>query len=107
MITELKSIAEHDDFVRENKTAVVHFGFKWNSFDRTMQRTLIELLPEFAGKIVVGFVDVDNNETIELIRQINLVNVPTLAFYANGERQAITVGLKPMDEVRAQIQSLL
>jgi thioredoxin-like negative regulator of GroEL len=107
MMTELKSVAEYKDFVAENPVAVVHVGFHWNSFDRTMQRTLIELAPEFDGKVRFAFLDVDRNETVEIIKQINLVNVPTLVYFQNGNHIATEVGMRPMDDVRGQIISIL
>ena len=107
MIVELKTVAEYEKLIQQNGVAVVHFGFRWNSFDRTMQRTLFELKPEFGDKIQFGFVDIDNNETIELLQRINLVNSPTLVYFRGGEHLASHVGMRPMDEIRQRIQTLL
>ena len=107
MITELKTVAEYENFTGQNGVVAVHFGFRWNSFDRTMQRTLFELKPEFGEKIQFGFVDVDNDKTIELLQRINLVNSPTLIYFRNGVHQATHVGMRPMDEIRQRIQTLL
>ncbi len=107
MITEIETVEEYNAFTQNNGFAIVQFGFKWNSFDRTMMRTLIELEPEFAGKVALGFIDIDENGTIEVLRQINLVNVPTLTYFQNGEHITTVVGMRTMDDVRQKIQSLL
>ena len=107
MIAELKTVEDYEKLIEQNGVAVVHFGFRWNSFDRTMQRTLFELKPEFGDKIQFGFVDIDNNETIELLQRINLVNSPTLVYFRGGEHLASHVGMRPMDEIRQRIQTLL
>ncbi len=107
MIRQIKTVAEYDALTQQTGIVIVHFGFEWNSFDRTMQRTLFELQPEFGETVSFGFIDVDNNATVELLKKINLVNVPTLVYFLNGEQQAVEVGMKPMDDIRGRIQSLL
>jgi thioredoxin 1 len=107
MIRLIETIEQYEKLIEQNGVAVVHFGFRWNSFDRTMQRTLFELKPEFGDKVQFGFVDIDNNETIELLQRINLVNSPTLVYFRNGSLVAIQVGMLPMDEIRQRIQALL
>ena len=107
MIQQIKTVSEYDELVNQKGVVVIHFGFEWNSFDRTMQRTLFELQPEFNDTVSFGFVDVDTNATVELLKKINLVNVPTLVYFLNGEQQAVEVGMKPMDDIRAKINMLL
>lgn len=107
MIQQVKTVAEYEFLIQRAGIVVVHFGFAWNSFDRTMQRTLFEMQPEFGGNVAFGYVDVDNNATAELLKKINLVNVPTLVYFLDGEQQAVEVGMKPMAEIRAKIQNLL
>ncbi|HEX8566992.1 MAG TPA: thioredoxin family protein [Pyrinomonadaceae bacterium] len=107
MIRLIETIEQYEKLIEQNGVAIVHFGFRWNSFDRTMQRTLFELKPEFGDKIQFGFVDIDNNETIELLQRINLVNSPTLVYFRGGEHLASHVGMRPMDEIRQRIQTLL
>lgn len=106
-IIELKTVEAYEELTTKNPAAVVHFGARWNSFDRTMLRTLVELEPEFSGKVKFGFIDIDENATIEVLRQIDLVNVPTLAYFKNGENVLTRTGMRPMDDIRQQIQSLL
>jgi thioredoxin-like negative regulator of GroEL len=107
MIKQINSVMEYSALIQKEAVVIVHFGFAWNSFDRTMQRTLFELQPEFGETVSFGFVDVDNNATVELLKQINLVNVPTLVYFLNGEQQAVEVGMKPMDDIRTKITMLL
>jgi thioredoxin-like negative regulator of GroEL len=107
MITQIKTIEEYETFTHQSGVVVAHFGFGFNAFDRMMQRNLIELVPEFSGKAIFAWVDVDKNALIELAAQINLVNTPTLIYFQNGEQAAIEIGMRPMDEVRRRINSIL
>lgn len=107
MNQQIKTLTEYESLTRKAGVTVVHFGFAWNSFDRMMQRTLLELQPEFSETVAFGYVDVDNNGTVELLKTIKLVNVPTLVYFLNGEQQVVEVGMKPMDEIRTKIKSLL
>lgn len=106
MIQHLKTVEEHNEFTQQDGVRVVHYGFQWNSFDRMMQRNLLELAPEFGEKAAFGYVDVDQNATIELIQRINLVNVPTLVYFKNGEQQLIQVGMRTMDDIRNTLVDL-
>lgn len=107
MIHPLKTVQEHDEFTQQEGVRLVHYGFQWNSFDRMMQRNLLELAPEFSERAAFGYVDVDQNATIELVQRINLVNVPTLVYFKNREQQMIQVGMRTMDDIRSNIQTLL
>lgn len=107
MIQTIKTVGEYDVFTQREGIVVVHFGFNWNSFDRTMQRSLVELKPEFGEKAFFGYVDADKNATLDLVVRINLVNTPTLVYFKNGEQQFVQVGMRPQDEVRQNIQALL
>jgi thioredoxin-like negative regulator of GroEL len=107
MIQQIETIEQYESLTKQNGIVVVHFGFRWNSFDRTMLRTLVELKPEFGERMQFGFVDIDNNETIELLQRINLVNSPTLLYFRDAELLATHVGMRPMDEIRQRINSLL
>lgn len=106
MIQRLKSVAEYDALTQQTWAVIVHFGFAWNSFDRTMQRTLVELKPEFGEKIAFGFVDIDQNATTELLQRISLFNSPTLVYFRDGKQLAVEVGMKTMDDVRSRINDL-
>lgn len=107
MIKQIKTVAEFDEFVAQNPIVVAHLGFGFNAFDRMMQRNLVELAPEFAGKIAFAWVDVDLNQTIELAARANLVNTPTIIGYQNGAQQFSLVGMLPQDEIRGKINELL
>lgn len=107
MIKPIKTVAEYDDFIKQNSLAVAHLGFGFNAFDRMMQRNLLELAPEFAGKIQFAWVDVDLNQTIQIAADANLVNTPTIIGFKNGEQQFALVGMRPQDEIRGKINELL
>jgi thioredoxin 1 len=107
MIRQIKTVTDFDAFIESAGVVVAHFGMNFNSFDRTMQRNLIELKAEFPARVEFATIDIDSNETIKLAARINLVNTPTLVFYLNGEQKETLVGMRTMDDIRARILSLL
>jgi thioredoxin-like negative regulator of GroEL len=101
------TVREYDAFINQEGVVVAHLGFGFNAFDRMMQRNLIELEPEFGGKVVFAWVDIDKYATIELSARINLVNTPTLVYFKNGEELAKEIGMRPMHDVRNRINTIL
>lgn len=107
MIKQLKTVDEYDNFTKQKSLVIIHIWADWNAHDRTMQRTLIELEPEFPEKLKIGAIDFDNNATFAILQKLNILNVPALIYFFDGEQIAAQTGLRPMDEIRHKILSLL
>ncbi|MDY0285274.1 MAG: thioredoxin domain-containing protein, partial [Bacteroidales bacterium] len=64
-----------------------------------------EMAEEFAGKAVIGKVDVDNNPGVT--GQFGVRNIPTVLFIKNGEIVDKQVGAVPKNALVAKLEKLL
>ena len=91
--------------LRSNKLAVVDFWAEWCGPCRMIAPIVEELAEEYAGKAVIGKVDVDNNPFI--CDKYGIRNIPTILFFKNGEIVDKQVGAAPKNALAAKIQSFI
>ena len=61
-----------------------------------------ELETEYAGKVKVGKVNVD--EQIELAQMFRVASIPTVILFKNGQPAATSVGYRPKEDFIAMLQ---
>ena len=64
-----------------------------------------ELAQEYEGRVVIGKMDVDNND--EVVGQFGIRNIPTVLFLKNGEMVDKIVGATSKDKFVEKIEALL
>lgn len=64
-----------------------------------------ELSTELEGVAKIAKVNVDNEP--ELAGQFNVMSIPTLILFKDGQPQEMLVGLSPKDTLKAKIQKYL
>ena len=69
--------------LKSDKPVLVDFWAEWCGPCRMVGPVVEELSTEYAGKAVVGKVNVDNNSGISA--KYGIRNIPTLLFFKNGE----------------------
>lgn len=84
---------------------VLDFSATWCGPCKKIAPIISELAEEYAGKVVVGKCDVDENE--ELTSKYGIRNVPTVLFIKNGEIVNKHVGAAPKSEFVKLIEELL
>ena len=68
--------------LESSQVALVDFWAQWCGPCRAIAPIIEELSEEFAGRAIVGKVDVDSNPETAL--EYNVRNIPTLLFIKNG-----------------------
>ncbi|GAA0521831.1 thioredoxin [Paractinoplanes deccanensis] len=63
-----------------------------------MARTLAELAPEFAGRLLIATLNADENP--ETARAHRIMSLPTLLVYSGGVLTGSTVGARPKSVLR-------
>lgn len=87
------------------KVAVVDFWAEWCGPCLAVAPIIEELAKDYAGKAVIGKVDVDNNQDISM--RYGIRNIPTILFIKNGQVADKQVGLAPRNVLEAKLKALL
>lgn len=84
---------------------VVDFWAPWCGPCKMLGPVIEELSQEYDGKILVGKVNVDEND--ELCQQFNIMNIPTVLFFKNGELVDRHVGFARKSDMQQKFETLL
>ena len=89
-VTELNA-ATFDEAIKGDKPVLVDFWAVWCGPCRMMSPVVDKLAAEYADKLFVGKVNVD--EVSELAERYSVSSIPTLILFKNGAMVDRTVGL--------------
>ena len=87
--------------LNSEQPVVLDFWAKWCGPCVQLAPTMEQLAAEYDGKMVVGKVDVDAQQ--ELAIKYNVMTIPALLFFKNGEVVNTTEGLKTLDELKTEV----
>ena len=103
MVTELNE-NNFDQFVDDNKIAVIDCWAPWCGPCRRMGPIVEELAADLEGKVGVAKLNTDENQGIAARFQINAI--PTLLFFKDKVLVETSVGLRPTESLREIINGL-
>ncbi len=90
------------DVLESDKPVLVDFWAPWCGPCRMVGPILEELSKEFAGKIKIGKVNVDENSKVA--GQYGVMSIPTLLFFKGGKVSEQLVGALPKQELKKKIE---
>ena len=76
---------------------LVDFWATWCGPCRMLAPVIEEIANEYAGKVKVGKVNVDDER--ELALEYGVSSIPTVMVFQNGEVKETTVGYRPKEEI--------
>lgn len=97
--------ATFDEEAMKAKVAFVDFYADWCGPCQAMGPVVEKLADEYAGKAVVGKVNVDENP--ELARRYRVMTIPCMMVFKEGEVAKKFIGLTPENEIKAAIDEAL
>jgi thioredoxin 1 len=97
--------ANFDEAIKNSNVVLIDFGADWCGPCRALAPTIEELAKEYAGKVLVGKLDVDENpKTAECFQ---VFSIPTLIMFKNGCEVDRLVGLCPKNRIEGLLQKHL
>jgi thioredoxin 1 len=97
--------ASFEELLLDKKPLVVDFWAEWCGPCRMVGPIIEELAHEYAEKVNIGKIDVDENS--DVAGKYGIRNIPTVLFFKNGELVDKQVGAAPKSTFAAKIESLL
>jgi thioredoxin 1 len=101
MVTELNN-ATFDNFVKDNKIAVIDCWAPWCGPCVRMTPIMEQLSTELAGKVGVAKLNVDKNQAISV--RFGIRAIPTLLIFKDGALVETLVGLRGKDDILEYIK---
>jgi thioredoxin 1 len=84
---------------------VVDFWAEWCGPCKMISPVLEEIAEEQAGKIQIGKLNIDDN--LEVTRRFDVMSIPTLILFKNGEPEVRLIGAKPKGQLLQEIAAYL
>ena len=81
------------EVLASDKLTIVDFWAEWCGPCRAIGPVIEDLSKEYAGKINVGKVNVDNNSEVSI--NYGITSIPAILFFKNGEVVDKLVGAQP------------
>jgi thioredoxin 1 len=83
--------ANFEEIIKNNTLVLVDFWATWCGPCRALEPTIDELAREYAGKVLIGKLEVDGNSSIA--EKLQVFSIPTMILYKNGQEVDRLVGL--------------
>ncbi len=94
-----------NEVLKSDLPVLVDFWATWCAPCRLIAPHVEAIAKEYAGKVKVGKVDVDNNQNVA--RQLGIRSIPTLMIFKDGQVVGNIVGAVPKSKIEEHLQSVL
>ena len=103
-ILKLTSDNFEHEVIKATTPVLVDFWAEWCGPCKMIAPILDELADEFAGRVTIGKVDVDDQQ--KLASEYGIRGIPTLLLFQNGQVAEQIVGLRSKRDLKASLEKL-
>lgn len=97
--------SDFEQALQEHAVLAVDFWAEWCMPCRMMAPNVDKLAEEYAGKIAVGKVNVDDAR--ELATEYGVQSIPTVIFFKDGEVEEELIGVREYEELKQVAEKCL
>ena len=94
-----------EEVLQASEPVLVDFWAEWCMPCKALGPTIDELATEYAGRVKVGKVDTDANQSLS--SQFQISAIPTVILFKGGEIREKFVGLRSKRDLAASLDQLL
>ena len=105
MTLQVTDATFEQEVLKSDVPVLLDFWAPWCGPCRMLGPVIEELATEYEGRVVVGKVDVDNNQ--EFAAKYGVRNIPTVLVFKDGEVVGRQVGVAPKKTYTDALDSLL
>ena len=98
----IKSTAEYDALLKDNKSVFVDFYADWCGPCK-MAGPVVEALAGIHTNVKFVKVNVDNNP--DIAQRYGIMSIPTMIAFKNGEQVATSLGFRPKEELEEIVKA--
>ncbi len=103
-IVNVSEASFETDVLKSATPVLVDFWAEWCGPCKMLLPVLNELSTEYAGKVKIAKVNVDQNG--QLAAQYGIQSIPALLFFKGGQVVGQTVGVRSKKDLKAQLDQL-
>lgn len=93
------------EVLESNQPVVVDFWAPWCPPCKMVTPIIEELAKEFAGKVRIGKINVDENS--QIAGRYNVMSLPSVIFFENGQPMKTMVGAQSKESYKQAIEETL
>jgi thioredoxin len=97
--------ADYQLLITSSQPVLIDYYAPWCGPCKKMEPWLDKLKAEYAGKVRIERINVD--EATALVKELKIENIPVITTHKNGKEIAKTSGLQSEEQLRALIVELL
>ncbi|MBR2754371.1 MAG: thioredoxin [Lachnospiraceae bacterium] len=90
------------EVMQSDGPVLVDFWAVWCGPCKMLAPIVAEIAQEYEGKVKVGKVNVDDEPA--LAGRFGISSIPTLILFKNGQQAAVSVGVRPKEELVQMLQ---